>query len=157
VVVDLEYVARNDTPNRTLLAHEFGHVVTLSGTHPAGSAWWLTEGTAEYIANGDGEALRGDLKSVRQYLAAGRWDGTVALGPPPAGVSLEDAIARYGIALLGVTYLAQHYGEAKMLAFAKAVLREGSTVDAAARSVLGEPWPAVSKAAAASIRAVQSA
>src|SRR5262249_48624634 len=96
VVIDRSVVT-SDEETTTILTHEFGHVVTLDGTSPAATTWWLVEGIAEYIANGDGSALRDDLSSVRTYLAGGRWDGTVNLGPPPDDASLEDTIARYGI------------------------------------------------------------
>ncbi|WP_433202901.1 hypothetical protein ACQP00_33180 [Dactylosporangium sp. CS-047395] len=144
---------RGEASVRTLMTHEFAHVVTLDGNRPPAAGWWLTEGIAEYVANGDGGALRDDLDSVRAYLEAGRWDGTVALGPPADGTKLEDAVARYGIALLAVTYLAQHFGEARLFAFFTQVVRKGATLDAAARSALGADWPAVARDAAASVRA----
>jgi hypothetical protein len=81
----------------------------------------------------------------------------VDLGPPPADASLADSVARYGIALLAVTYLAKHFGEAKMLAFLVQVLRKRVTVQAAAPAVLGADWQAVSSGAAASIRAAAAA
>jgi hypothetical protein len=131
--------------------------VTLDGTEPPASAWWLVEGSAEYIANGSGAALREDRPALRAYLAKKGWDGTVDLGPPPADASLADSVARYGIALLAVTYLAKHFGEAKMLAFLVQVLRKRVTVQAAAPAVLGADWQAVSSGAAASIRAAAAA
>ena len=152
VVIDRSVIT-SDELTTTILTHEFGHVVTLGGTAPPASAWWLVEGSAEYIANGDGSALRDDLPAVRAYLAKKGWDGTVALGPPPEDASLVDSVARYGIALLAVTYLAKHFGEAKMLAFLTRVVREQATVQAAAQDVLGARWQAVSTDAAASIRA----
>jgi hypothetical protein len=155
VVIDRREVT-SDADTTTILTHEFGHVVTLDGAAPPASTWWLVEGTAEYIANGDGSSVRGDLPSVRTYLAGGRWDGTVALGPPPADASLEDIVARYGIALLAVMYLAKHYGEAKALELFRQVVRKQATLQAASRSVLGADWQAVSKETAASIRAVAS-
>jgi hypothetical protein len=112
----------------------------------------LIEGIAEYIANGDGSALEGDLPSVRAYLAAGRWDGTVALSRPPKDASLEDTVACYGIALLAVTYLAKRYGEAKMIAFFTSMVRQRTTLEAASQSALATDWATVAKDAAASIR-----
>jgi hypothetical protein len=151
VVIDRSVVTSDDETT-TILTHEFGHVVTLDGTSPPAAAWWLVEGIAEYVANGDGSALRDDLSSVRTYLAAGRWDGTVSLGPPPDGASLEDTVARYGIALLAVTYLAKHYGEAKMLDFFTQVVRRQAALEDASQSVFGTTWQTVSKDTAASIR-----
>jgi hypothetical protein len=151
VVIDRREVT-SDVETTTILTHEFGHVVTLDGTRPPVDTWWLIEGMAEYIANGDGSALRDDLPSVHKYLKEGRWDGTVALGPPPTDASLEDTVARYGIALLAVTYLARHYGEAKALEFFARMVRRQATLQAASRSVFGEDWSAVSKHTAASIR-----
>jgi hypothetical protein len=139
--------------NITLLTHEFGHVVTLDGTGAPPSTWWLTEGIAEYIANGDDMALQSDLPAVKSYLAGGRWDGTVALAQPPRNLSLEDTVARYGIALLAVTYLAKRYSEAKMLAFFNDVVRQRMTLAAASQSAFGADWQTVSTDAAASVRA----
>ncbi|WP_426503407.1 hypothetical protein ACPPVO_38020 [Dactylosporangium sp. McL0621] len=152
VVVDRRSI-RGEAWNRTLMTHEFAHVVTLGGTRPPFGAWWLVEGIAEYVANGDGTALRDDLPSVQKYLKAERWDGTVALGPPADGATLDDTVARYGIALLAVTYLARQFGEAKMLAFFAQVVRRGATLDAAATSALGATWSTVARDAAASVRA----
>ena len=152
VVLDVHDV-RSVASATTLLTHEFAHVVTLGGvTSPAG-AFWLTEGIAEYIADGAGAILRKDLPSVRAYVADGRWDGTVNQARPAKDGTLEDALARYGIALLAVRYLAQRYGEAKMLAFFTEVVRRRQPLEAASQSVLATDWPTVSKDAAASVRA----
>ena len=114
---------------RLLLTHEFAHVVTLGGVAPPAGAFWLTEGIAEYIADGDGAVLRKDLPSVRAYVGSGRWDGTVTQARPATDGALEDALARYGIALLAVRYLAQRHGEAKMLAFFTEVVAAGTPLD----------------------------
>ncbi|MFF5234727.1 hypothetical protein [Dactylosporangium sp. NPDC000521] len=137
----------------TLITHEFAHVVTLGGVAPPAAAWWLTEGIATYIANGSGGELRNELPSVRSYVAAGRWDGSVTLTGPPADATFEETAACYGIALLAVTYLAQHYGEAKMLAFFTEVVRKRRPVDTAAQSVFGVPWKSISADATAAVRA----
>ncbi|GAA3453361.1 hypothetical protein GCM10018962_51940 [Dactylosporangium matsuzakiense] len=143
---------RADDWNLTMMTHEFAHVVTLAGNRYPAGAWWLVEGIAEYIANGDGGALHDDLDAVQRYLTDGRWDGTVALGPPAAGATLDDTVARYGIALLAVTYLAQRFGEAKLFEFFTEVVRRYGTVEAASRTILGAEWPAVAKDAAAAVR-----
>ncbi|MGI5176813.1 hypothetical protein ACQEVZ_10820 [Dactylosporangium sp. CA-152071] len=151
VVVDHKTMTDSWLP--TLITHEFAHVVTLGGIAPPGPAWWLTEGVAAYIANGEGGELRNDLPSVRRYLAAGKWDGSLVLTRPPADATFDETAARYGIALLAVTYLAQRYGEAKMLAFFTEVVRKRRTVDTAAQAVFGTPWQTVSTDATASVRA----
>nr|BFE60459.1 hypothetical protein GCM10020063_049850 [Dactylosporangium thailandense] len=151
VVVDHRQIL-SDAWNTQLMTHEFAHVVTLDGNRPAPGSWWLVEGIAEYVANADGAALRKDLRAVRAYVKAGRWDGAVALGAPADGTSLEDTVARYGIALLAVTYLAQHFGEAKLFAFFTQVVRKGVSPDAAAGAALGADWATVAKDAAASVR-----
>ncbi|MFC4997754.1 hypothetical protein ACFPIJ_07935 [Dactylosporangium cerinum] len=152
VILDVHDV-RSAAGATLLLTHEFAHVVTLNGVAPPAGTFWLTEGIAEYIADGDGAILRQDLPSVRTYVASGRWDGTVNQARPAKDGTLDDAIARYGIALLAVRYLAQRHGEAKLLAFFTEVVRRHQTLDAAARSVFGADWPAVSKDAAAAVRA----
>ncbi|MET7394038.1 hypothetical protein ABZS66_11135 [Dactylosporangium sp. NPDC005572] len=156
VVVDHSTVT-SDGWATTLLTHEFAHVVTLGGENPSYSTWWLTEGIAEYIANTDGSVEGPDLRSVRPYLAAGKWDGTVTLGPPPADTSLADANALYGIAFMTVQYLAKRFGEEPMLAFFTQVVRRHASVDAASRSIFGTAWSPVAKDAASSIRAATQA
>ncbi|GGM78322.1 hypothetical protein GCM10007977_094800 [Dactylosporangium sucinum] len=156
VVVDRRTVT-SDGWATTLLTHEFAHVVTLGGGSPPYHTWWLTEGIAEYIADADGSVLDADLRSVRPYVAAGKWDGTVTLGPPPLDTSLADANARYGIAFLTVRYLADRFGEDKMLAFFTQVVHRRATPDAASRSVFGTAWAPVAKDAATSIRAAAQA
>ncbi|MEV4517102.1 hypothetical protein AB0K00_50125 [Dactylosporangium sp. NPDC049525] len=148
---------RSDAGVTMLLTHEFAHVVTLGGTVPPAQAFWLTEGIAEYIADGDGSAMRQDLPAVRGYVAAGRWDGSVTPARPGKDASLDDATALYGIALLTVRYLAQRYGEPKLLAYFTEVVRRRQPLDAASRSVFGADWQSVSKDAAASIRAAATA
>lgn len=148
---------RSDAGATLLLTHEFAHVVTLGGTVPPAQAFWLTEGIAEYIADGDGAATRQNLPAVRGYVTDGRWDGSVTPARPAKDASLDDATARYGIALLAVRYLAQRYGEPKLLAFFTEVVRRRQPLDAASQSVFGTDWQSVSKDAAASVRAAATA
>ncbi|WP_327001957.1 hypothetical protein OHA72_43575 [Dactylosporangium sp. NBC_01737] len=134
-----------------LLAHEFAHVVSL-GAEP-GTLWWLAEGLAEYVADRDGSWTRDRLPSVRRYLRAERWDGSVTLDGIPQGASDDDRRARYGIALLAVTCLAQRFGEDQMLAFFGSVVRKGSDPEAASLNVFGTEWAPVAEGCAAQIRA----
>ncbi|MFF5233210.1 hypothetical protein [Dactylosporangium sp. NPDC000521] len=136
-----------------LLAHEFAHVVSVGDEPGPRRLWWLTEGLAEYVADRDGSWTRDRLPSVRRYLRAGRWDGSVTLGAMPAGASDDDQRARYGLALLTVTCLAQRFGEDKMLAFFGSVVRQGSDPEAASLNVLGTDWAPVAEGCAAQIRA----
>ncbi|MEV4510337.1 hypothetical protein AB0K00_15385 [Dactylosporangium sp. NPDC049525] len=136
-----------------LLAHEFTHVVSLGDEDSPRRLWWLTEGLAEYVADRDGAWTRDRLPAVRRYLRAGRWDGTVTLDGIPADASDDDRRARYGIALLTVTCLAQRFDEEKMLAFFGSVVRQESDPEAASMNVFGTEWAPVAEGCAAQIRA----
>jgi hypothetical protein len=135
-----------------LLAHEFTHVVSLGDENAPDRLWWLAEGLAEYVADRDGSWTRDRLPSVRRYVRAGRWDGTVTLEGMPAGASDEDRRARYGLALLTVTCLARRFGEDRMLAFFGAVVREWSDPETVAPTVFGTEWAPVAAGCAAEIR-----
>ncbi|GAA3220676.1 hypothetical protein GCM10010532_050490 [Dactylosporangium siamense] len=135
-----------------LLTHEFTHVVSISDQYGGARDWWLTEGLAEYVADRDGSWTRDRLPFVRRYLRAGRWDGAVTLAGVPNGASKDDSVARYGLALLTVTCLANRFGEDKMLAFFTSVVREAQEPEQAAPTVFGTDWAPVAGACAAEIR-----
>ncbi|GAB3855743.1 hypothetical protein ACFPIJ_59415 [Dactylosporangium cerinum] len=77
----------------------------------------------------------------------------MTLGPIPEGSSDDVWQARYGIALLTVSRLAQRFGEAAMLDFFAAVVRDGDPPEKAAQSVLHTDWAAVAADLAAHVRA----
>jgi hypothetical protein len=135
-----------------LLAHEFTHVVSVGDEDHASWSWWLAEGLAEYAADRDGSWTRARLPFVRRYLRAGRWDGTVTLGDTLAGVSEDELLARYGLALLTVTCLARRFGEDRLLAFFASVVREWTDPETASLKVFGTEWAPVAAGCAAEIR-----
>lgn len=136
---------------KNLLTHELGHVVTIGDTYGSADQWWLTEGIADYISDRDGQTTRGRLPSVRQFVKQG-WNGSIALGPPPASAKGQEIDARYGIALLAVTCLAKKYGEGKMLDFFGGVVRNKESLESASTAYLGTAWPGVASACANEIR-----
>jgi hypothetical protein len=71
----------------------------------------------------------------------------------PTDASDDDQRARYGLALLTVTCLAQRFGEDRMLAFFGSVVRQGSDPETASLNVLGTDWAPVAESCAAQIRA----
>jgi hypothetical protein len=150
-----EVVQRIDrgTGSHQLFAHEFTHVVSLGKRARTQQDWWLVEGLAEYAADRDGAWTKGRLPFVRRYVRQGRWDGSVTLGRIPEGSSDDVWQARYGIALLTVSRLAQRFGEPAMLDFFAAVVRDGRSPEEAAPEVFATGWAAVAADCAAHIRA----
>ncbi|MEV8512205.1 hypothetical protein [Dactylosporangium sp. NPDC051484] len=134
-----------------LLAHEFGHVVTVGEDYGTADDWWLVEGIADYISDRDGTAMRGRLPGVRRFVKKG-WNGSITLGPPPTTASGEEIDARYGIALIAVTCLSKKFGEPKMLDFFGEVVRKNMPLASASTSVLGSEWTGVASACATQVR-----
>ncbi|MFF5229189.1 hypothetical protein [Dactylosporangium sp. NPDC000521] len=128
---------------RNLLVHEFTHVVTIRGEGGIDADWWLIEGIAEYAADWNGSWTNDRLPFVRRYVRANRWDGSLPSGPAPERLAKEDAIARYGLALLAVTRLVQRYGEPAMFGFFASVVHDGEAPERAAPATLGAEWPTV--------------
>jgi len=155
VVLNVDNVNAADARDVTdVLRHEFTHVVTLAGvdrTYP--HSWWLVEGIAEYVRVTGGLRAFDGLGDVRKLVHNGLWAGDVALDGPPATATASDVNGRYGVAYLAVKRLADRYGEAKLLAFFGAVVRDGEALDKAARSVFGVPWGTVSADCAAAVSA----
>jgi hypothetical protein len=152
VVLNIDHVDARDVTD--VLRHEFTHVVTLAGvdrTYP--HSWWLVEGIAEYVRVAGGPRPFDGFGDVRKLVHNGLWAGDVALDGPPPTATAGDVNGRYGVAYLAVKRLADRYGEAKMLAFFGAVVRDGEPLDKAARSVFGAPWGTVSADCAAAVSA----
>jgi hypothetical protein len=135
-------VDRNDPASTAdILRHEFTHVVTLAGagTH-ADHSWWLVEGIAEYVRITTGNRGFDGLGDGRHFVHNGRWTGDVAMDDPPAGATSTDVNGRYAVAYLGIKRLVERFGEAKMLAFFAAVVRNDTPLAAAAPATLGVSW-----------------
>ncbi|WP_433214089.1 basic secretory protein-like protein [Dactylosporangium sp. CS-047395] len=124
-----------------VLRHEFTHVVTLSGVEKSWAhTWWLVEGIAEYVrVKGTGKPFD-SLPDVRKYVHGGDWKGEIDLDDPPGDATTADVSARYGIAYLTLQHLADRFGEAKLLNFFKYAVRDGRSLDAAARKAFGVRW-----------------
>ena len=142
-----------DHGRTALLTHELTHVVTISDQYGDDGDWWLYEGLAEYAADHNGAWTRDRLPYVRQYIKAGRWDGSITLGATPSDATPEDSTALYGLALLAVSCLAKRFGEDHMLDFFAAVVRGYRTLEVASTTAFGTPWPPVAADCAAEIRA----
>jgi Peptidase of plants and bacteria len=152
VVLNVDNVDSRDVTD--VLRHELTHVVTLAGVDRTyAHSWWLVEGVAEYVRVTGGARPFDGLGDVRRYVHSGLWSGDVALDSPPAGATAGDVNGRYGVAYLAVKRLADRFGEAKMLAFFGAVVRDGMALDKAALSVLGVAWAEVRADCAAAVRA----
>ncbi len=155
VVLNVDHVDARDVTD--VLRHEFTHVVTLAGVDRTyAHSWWLVEGIAEYVRVTGGSRPFDGLGDVRKFIHSGRWSGEVALDGPPSTASAGDVNGRYGVAYLAVKRLADRYGEARMLAFFGAVVRDGVALDKAARTVFGAPWGTVSADCTAAVVATTS-
>jgi len=153
-----EVVVRTDSFRastlQSLLSHELTHVTSLAGDRDgaARTSWWLMEGIADYAQFLDKPVRQYDALAPTREFVHGSWDGAVAVDPPGTDASVDEAAAHYGIAFLAVRRIADKYSQAKMINFFGAVVHEGQTLDAAARSALGVPWTTVQADCATFIR-----
>jgi hypothetical protein len=124
------------------LRHEFAHVVTLVDVrHDYSRQWWLVEGVAEYVRMVGRPLPEYELLSAsRRYVRAGSPTDVPGLTEPTATASTEDASGRYGVAFLSVRWLAERFGEEKMLRFFDEVVRRGVAPPAAAAGEFGVDW-----------------
>jgi hypothetical protein len=124
------------------LRHEFAHVVTLADVRRDYSRqWWLVEGIAEYVRMVGRPLGQYELLSAsRHYVRLGNATDVVGLTEPTDGASTEEASGRYGIAFLSVRWLADRFGEEKMLDFFDRVVRQGVAPSEAAVGEFGVEW-----------------
>jgi hypothetical protein len=136
------------------LRHEFAHVATLAEVHRDYSKqWWLVEGIAEYVRMvGRPLSEYQLLSSSRRYVRAGNPTEVAALTEPAADASTEDASGRYGVAFLSVRWLAERFGEEKMLRFFDEVVRQGVAPPDAAAGAFGVGWGEIAGECAGYVR-----
>jgi hypothetical protein len=126
----------------SVIRHELGHAVTLwaaPSERYADDTWWMVEGIAEYIDEGDRPydqyTRRGD---VREYVEQGGCETDIL---PPDGD--DDALAgsgKYGCGFLGVTYLIDEYGLEKFTELFGATAREGGPAVDAVQEIYGKSY-----------------
>jgi hypothetical protein len=119
-----------------VLAHETVHVATRSPISPAPT--WLVEGFADHIAYLD--YPQGVPAAAAELLVAVRKNGppTALPGESEFGTGTKDLNRSYAEAWLACRYLAERFGEAKLLQFYRAV--DGSvdgSIGGPVRSVFG--------------------
>jgi hypothetical protein len=103
--------------------------------------WWLVEGIAEYVRMVGRPLSEYELLSAsRRYVHAGNPTEVRELTEPTSSASTEDASGRYGVAFLSVRWLAERFGEEKMLRFFDKVVREGTAVQVAAADEFAVDW-----------------
>ncbi|GAA2617504.1 hypothetical protein Adu01nite_47990 [Paractinoplanes durhamensis] len=131
-----------------ILRHEFGHVVTLGGTdHTADAVFdidsWLEEGVAEYIAHTPTPpASTGRVAALRR---AGAAPTTLLLAPLDDHSTDTDVDRLYGYGYLAVACMADRYGQTKTMRFVTAKLRDGESLEQAARHAFDRSFAAVEK------------
>jgi hypothetical protein len=85
-------------------------------------------------------------------VAAGNPTDIPALTEPNPKASTEDASGRYGAAFLSVRWLAERFGEDRMLGFFDLVVRQGVAMPEAAADVFGVEWKSITRECAAYVR-----
>lgn len=143
-----------------IMRHELSHAAALRGSRHQSAAWWLVEGLAEQAEMNGRAAGRHDAVAagaVRRFIVSGKWDGAVTVGEPVASAATREAGARYGIAFLAVRRLMERYGEAKVLAFFKAIVHEGGTPETASPAAFGAQWTDVHADCVSYVRRVSGA
>jgi hypothetical protein len=80
------------------------------------------------------------LSASRRYLRSGRPTEVPALTEPAASASTDEASGRYGVAFLSVRWLAERFGEEKLLHFFDQVVRQGVPPAHAAAVEFGVEW-----------------
>jgi hypothetical protein len=132
----------------TTVQHELGHVVTLAGvtTRDFAEDQWLSEGIAEYIGWSPKPARASwNRYSARAAFRGGKSPKTIAAEPfdPRGRDSSIDTF--YAMAHFAVDCMADRYGERRLFAFVRLVLREDRPYDQAAREAFGKSFAAVDK------------
>ncbi|WP_168801629.1 hypothetical protein [Glycomyces buryatensis] len=123
------------------LRHELGHAATLQGADLRAAEneenWWMYEGIAEYIANGD--QMPGHRTDQTKVLVAGGGcsDGIEA---QTAADSADTASGKYGCAYLGVRYMVDEYGIETFLNWFQAVHHQQGDTAAATEEFLGTDY-----------------
>jgi hypothetical protein len=140
------------------IRHEMGHVATISATRESGgyehdANLWLTEGVAEYIEwSPRGATASYRRSSVRRAVRGSGRPATIAAAPLSQKAGGRTIDAFYGLGHFAVDCMARTYGEAKMYDFVRLRVREGTTLDGAARGAYGSTFAKVDKACVGWIR-----
>jgi hypothetical protein len=154
--IEVEVPLRRLTPGSAdaILRHELTHVATLrSGSFShRDDAWWLVEGIAEYVElrGGPGD-VPGEAAALRLFVRAHRLV-SVGVPPPARSASASDAAGRYAVGFFAVDHLMAAYGHAATLNFFRQAVRQGRSLDAAARSAFHKPWSHVNRECATAVR-----
>jgi hypothetical protein len=142
VVINTDRLTPSQIPFQTILLHELGHVVSLTGAN-GHSLPWLEEGTAEYIAyKGTPWSANPNARPVRQWISDHGWAGTSSL-PHHDSTKPKEVDAFYGAAHLMVRCLVAKYGEAAFLTFFDIARRHGQGLTTAATAAFGKSWTEV--------------
>ena len=156
VVLKMSALDKNEL--EPVLRHEFGHVVTATGSNDGAagiynSQQWITEGVAEYIEFAPQRpTVSGTMRAVRSYVRRGKWSGTIELAPLPESASNEAAAAFYGLSHLAISCMASQYGEAKMFQWVMEALHGDLSHDEAAKKYFGVGFKKVDSTCASYIR-----
>ncbi|WP_158299953.1 hypothetical protein [Glycomyces paridis] len=132
--------------------HELGHAATLQGAPLRNeldeSTWWMVEGVAEYIANGDTMPADRVADTAALVDSGGCADGIEPMGE---GDSASTSSGKYGCSYLAVRYAVDEYGLEAFMDWFAAAVHEGAGTTAASEA-LGEDHEAVMEAIGAYVQ-----
>lgn len=138
---------------RVTLQHEFGHVITLTGSETFHRRnRWLSEGIAEYIGWSPKHAADSYRKPSVAWAIGRRKPTSMIPADPGPKASARAGDAYYGLSHFAVDCMAQKYGQPNMIRFVRLVLLRDESYDAAARDAFHQPFATVDQACAAWIR-----
>lgn len=158
-----DVVLNSDGLHRTavddLLRHEMTHVASLPERgHASSENWWLVEGIAEYAGAGGrpvGEYDRREDVARLLGMTSGGWNGRLESLEPAESAEDWRVSGSYGIGYLAARYLADRFGEERLLAFFKAVVHDGQSQADAGRDAFGMDWGPLHEECVAYVRAAR--
>ncbi|MGH3344221.1 MAG: hypothetical protein ACRDPK_15395 [Carbonactinosporaceae bacterium] len=135
----LAYGELRSLGRRVVMTHEIAHIATRYATKPW-TPMWLTEGMADYLGyrNVDIPVSAGAVELIRD-IRAGRMPRSLP-GDGAFRTTQDDLAQAYEMSWLACHFMADRYGESRLVAFYRAVGRHPDpdrAVGAAFREVLG--------------------
>jgi hypothetical protein len=130
-----------------VVQHELCHVATLQGISDSGDDS-LIEGLADYCAAiGHPSWETDELGAARTYIRRGDWSKKIYLTKQIDSRNLITVNAAYAIGYLALHYLADTYGQARMLTFWGDVEHDYDSLNSASEAVFHKSWTSVNAAA----------
>ncbi len=148
VVLRMSELLKDRQLMATTIQHELGHVVTVGGVpdRDVDRDRWLSEGIAEYIGWSPKPARDSwNRHGARAAFRGGKRPKTIAAEPFGAKASDRTVDTFYALGHFAADCMAERYGERRLFAFVRSVLRENVSYDQAARAAFGTSFATVDK------------